>query len=275
MLAITEKHTTGAPHFVEIGHRQPALLEPEMFKKIERILYKAFAAMKIEYGAVHPEFRIASDGKIYFMEIATRMGGDCIGTDLTPLSSGYDFMGMVINICCGKVPDFTKVGKPKIAEIHYIMCQEDLIKFENLKKENPEIKIFHGKSGARHLANPDILVPLLPGTPVLLVHGSTCGYLEGDTTVEHFKDIPVVGKHPFHVLRALAVLHLVIHVEHTQFSTGSMHADIIHAQMEKDAAILATGKRDIHVIKIVKDDLQSPVGGLVDIHPAHHAPPPS
>lgn len=139
LLAITEKHTTGAPHFVEIGHRQPALLEPEMFKKIERILYKAFAAMKIEYGAVHPEFRIASDGKIYFMEIATRMGGDCIGTDLTPLSSGYDFMGMVINICCGKVPDFTKVGKPKIAEIHYIMCQEDLIKFENLKKENPEI----------------------------------------------------------------------------------------------------------------------------------------
>ena len=139
----------------------------------------------------------------------------------------------------------------------------------------PEIKIFHGKSGARHLANPDILVPLLPGTPVLLVHGSTCGYLEGDTTVEHFKDIPVVGKHPFHVLRALAVLHLVIHVEHTQFSTGCMHADIIHAQMEKDTAILATGKRDIHVIKIVKDDLQSPVGGLVDIHLAHHAPPPS
>lgn len=48
-------------------------------------------------------------------------------------------MGMVINICCGKVPDFTKIGKPKIAEIHYIMCQEDLMKFENLKKENPEI----------------------------------------------------------------------------------------------------------------------------------------
>ena len=61
----------------------------------------------------------------------------------------------------------------------------------------PEIKIFHGKSGARHLANPDILVPLLPGTPVLLVHGSTCGYLEGDTTVEHFKDNPGCWKTSF------------------------------------------------------------------------------
>ena len=93
--------------------------------------------------------------------------------------------------------------------------------------------------------------------------------------MKHFKDIPVIGKHPFHVLRALAVLHLIIHVEHSQFSAGSMPANIIHAQMKKDTAILATGKRDIHVIKKVKNDLQSPVGGLVDVQPAYHDLPPS
>ena len=138
LLAVTEKHTTGAPHFVETGHRQPAPLEPEMFEKIEQTLYKAFAAMKIEYGAIHPEFRITKDGKIYFMEIATRMGGDCIGTDLTPLSSGYDFMGMVINICQGKAPDYTKIREPKLAENHYIMSQADLDEYERVKKEEPE-----------------------------------------------------------------------------------------------------------------------------------------
>lgn len=139
LLAVTEKHTTGAPHFVETGHRQPAPLAPGMYEKIEQTLYKAFAAMKIEYGAIHPEFRITKDGKIYFMEIATRMGGDCIGTDLTPLSSGYDFMGMVINICQGKAPDFTKIREPKLAEIHYIMTQADLDEYERVKKEEPEI----------------------------------------------------------------------------------------------------------------------------------------
>ena len=137
LLAVTEKHTTGAPHFVETGHRQPASLDPDMLKKVEQTLYNAFSALKIEYGAIHPEFRITRDGKIYFMEIATRMGGDCIGTDLTPLSSGYDFMGMVINICQGKAPDFTKICKPHIAEIHYIMNQADLDEYERLIREAP------------------------------------------------------------------------------------------------------------------------------------------
>jgi formate-dependent phosphoribosylglycinamide formyltransferase (GAR transformylase) len=145
LLAITEKHTTGAPHFVETGHRQPADLSAEMHKKVEETLYKAFKAMNIQYGAIHPEFRITNDGKIYFMEIATRMGGDCIGTDLTPLSSGYDFMGMVINIGSGKAPDFTKIRKPAIAENHYIMSQADLDEFERIKTETPEIMWRHSE----------------------------------------------------------------------------------------------------------------------------------
>lgn len=138
LLAITEKSTTGAPHFVETGHRQPARLSEDMTKKIEKTLFKAFRSLNIEYGAIHPEFRITPEGRVLFMEIATRMGGDCIGTDLVPLSSGYDFMGMVINICCGKAPSFEKIRKPMIATNHYIMNQNDLAEFERLKAENPD-----------------------------------------------------------------------------------------------------------------------------------------
>lgn len=136
LLAITEKQTTGAPHFVETGHRQPARLSDEMTAKVKQTLYKAFKALNIEYGAIHPEFRITPDGRVMFMEIATRMGGDCIGTDLVPLSSGYDFMGMVINVCCGKAPSFEKIREPMIAENHYIMTQKDLDEFNRLKNEN-------------------------------------------------------------------------------------------------------------------------------------------
>lgn len=138
LLAITEKHTTGAPHFVETGHKQPASLSPEMYKKVEESLYKAFSSLRIEYGAIHPEFRITSDGRIIFMEIASRMGGDCIGSDLVPLSSGYDFMGMVISIGQGLAPDFTKIRSPKTAEIHYIINPKDMDEYERIKKEEPE-----------------------------------------------------------------------------------------------------------------------------------------
>ncbi len=113
LLVVTEKSTTGAPHFVETGHKQPADLSAEMLKKVENTLYRAFASMGIQYGAIHPEFRITDRGRICFMEIGARMGGDCIGSDLVPLSSGYDFMGMVISIGCGKAPSFEKINVPK------------------------------------------------------------------------------------------------------------------------------------------------------------------
>lgn len=155
LLAVTEKRTTGAPHFVETGHRQPALLDSSMYEKVERTLFKAFKAMKIEYGAIHPEFRITNDGKIYFMEIATRMGGDCIGTDLTPLSSGYDFMGMVINICQGKAPNFTKIHEPKQAEIRYIMSQKDMDEYIRLLHE--EKKCIWRASNMKQISNNPVL----------------------------------------------------------------------------------------------------------------------
>lgn len=143
LLAITEKYTTGAPHFVEIGHKQPASISNDMKKKVEETLYKAFAALKIEYGAIHPEFRVTQEGRILFMEIATRMGGDCIGSDLVAISTGMDYMGMVINCGCGKAPDFSRLWEPRIAEIKYIMNSDDLSEFERIQNERPEIIIRH------------------------------------------------------------------------------------------------------------------------------------
>lgn len=139
LLAVTQKTTTGEPHFVETGHLQPARIDLKTFRKIEENLYKAFAALGIEYGAIHPEFRITPSGEIVFMEIATRMGGDCIGSDLVPLSTGYDYMGMVISICCGEEPSFEKIREPGIAEIKYIMDSNDLNDLKSIKENRPQI----------------------------------------------------------------------------------------------------------------------------------------
>ncbi|MBE5936500.1 MAG: ATP-grasp domain-containing protein [Lachnospiraceae bacterium] len=145
LLVVTEKSTTGAPHFVETGHKQPANLSSEMYKKVEDTLYKAFAAMDIQYGAIHPEFRITKEGRICFMEIGARMGGDCIGSDLVPISSGYDYMGMVIACGCGKEPSFEKINEPKEASIKYIITKEDLAEFERIKKEEPDVITRHSE----------------------------------------------------------------------------------------------------------------------------------
>ena len=143
LLVVTEKSTTGAPHFVETGHKQPADLSEEMLKKVEHTLYKAFASMGIKYGAIHPEFRVTKEGRICFMEIGARMGGDCIGSDLVPISSGYDYMGMVISCGCGKEPSFEKIREPKEARIKYIITKDDYDEYLRIQRETPEIITRH------------------------------------------------------------------------------------------------------------------------------------
>lgn len=155
LLAVTQKFTTGAPHFVETGHKQPANLAPELLKKVEKTLYKAFASMGIMYGAIHPEFRITKEGRICFMEIGARMGGDCIGSDLVPISTGYDYMGMVISIGCGTAPSFEKICSPKEARIKYIITKDDLAEYERIQREEPEI--IYRSSDIKELSDSPIL----------------------------------------------------------------------------------------------------------------------
>lgn len=100
-LQITDKVTTGAPHFVEIAHHQPADLTKAQYEEIYDLTKRALTALGVTNGASHSEYRITKDGKIYVMEIGARMGGDFIGSDLVQLSTGYDFLRGVIEVALG------------------------------------------------------------------------------------------------------------------------------------------------------------------------------
>mgnify|MGYP002621653197 CR=1 FL=1 len=101
-LQITDKVTTGAPHFVELEHHQPADLTTAQYEEIYAITKRALTALGVTNGASHSEYRITADGKIYVMEIGARMGGDFIGSDLVQLSTGYDFLRGVIEVALGE-----------------------------------------------------------------------------------------------------------------------------------------------------------------------------
>lgn len=109
ILAITDKVTTGAPHFVELEHHQPANISELILKNIEVQVIRALNALKIEYGAGHAEFKILENGEVVAVEVASRMGGDFIGSHLVPLSTGYDYIKGVINVALNnfEVPIFS------------------------------------------------------------------------------------------------------------------------------------------------------------------------
>ena len=101
-LQITDKVTTGAPHFVELEHHQPSTLSADMYDTIYAITERALNALGITNGANHAEYKITDDGRVYIMEIGARMGGDFIGSDLVQLSTGYDFVKGVIEVALGQ-----------------------------------------------------------------------------------------------------------------------------------------------------------------------------
>lgn len=141
-LAVTKKYTTGSPHFIEIGHIQPTDLDNTTINKVKEEVFKVLDALEIKYGASHSEFKIDRKGNVKIIEIGSRMGGDCIGSDLTPLSTGYDFVRMVIETALGNPPSFTEIYEPLSAGIRYIFTQKDLNILNRLKSTHSKNLFF-------------------------------------------------------------------------------------------------------------------------------------
>lgn len=138
LLAFTKKFTTGAPNFIETGHCEPSDIKKGKQEEIKKEIFKALTVLEIQNGASHTEFKIDDNGKFEIIEIGARMGGDCIGSDLVQISTGYDFVKMVIDVACGKQPDFTETCKPTKVHIKFIFTQKDLLEMNAFKEQYPE-----------------------------------------------------------------------------------------------------------------------------------------
>lgn len=137
-LALTLKYTTGAPHFIETGHLEPAPVDAKTLERIKTVVAHALDTLEICNGASHAELKVAEDGTIRLIEIGGRMGGDCIGSELVRYSTGWDFVRMVIQVACGEMLDFTPVCEGQSVESLFILTQEDLVEFERLRQNEPD-----------------------------------------------------------------------------------------------------------------------------------------
>lgn len=100
-LAITDKVTSGPPHFVELSHHQPSSLPAGVQDAILKDTALALDALEVYNGASHTEFLITEEGEPVVVEVGARMGGDFIGSHLVRLSTGYDFVRGVVETALG------------------------------------------------------------------------------------------------------------------------------------------------------------------------------
>ena len=118
VLTVTDKKTTEAPHFVELGHNQPSCFPDETVTLIKDAAVRGVKALGVDKCACHAEVKV-QDGRAYLMEIGARMGGDFISTVLTRLSTGIDMVAAAINCALNIEPDLTPKAAPQGVCIRY------------------------------------------------------------------------------------------------------------------------------------------------------------
>ena len=136
VIQITDKVTTGAPHFVEMGHTQPTRLSDDVVKTIKKITIQANHAIGIKNGPSHTEIIITREGP-KIVELGARLGGDCITSHLVPLSTGVDMVEACIRIALGEEPDINQKYR-KGSAIRYfkqhVGVVKNIIGIEEVKK---------------------------------------------------------------------------------------------------------------------------------------------
>ncbi len=118
VLTVTDKKTTGAPHFVEIGHNQPSCYSTQEVETLKAAAIAGVKALGVNNCACHAEAKLQG-GKAYLMEIGARMGGDFISTILTQLSTGVDMIAAAVNCALGIKPVLEPTSKQHGVCIRY------------------------------------------------------------------------------------------------------------------------------------------------------------
>lgn len=106
ILQITDKITTEAPHFVEMGHTQASRLPVATQEAIRKVAAMACLAIGIDKGPAHVEMKVTKRGPV-MIELGARMGGDNITTHLVPLSTGVNMVESTVKVALGEEPDIT------------------------------------------------------------------------------------------------------------------------------------------------------------------------
>lgn len=126
VVQITDKLTTGAPYFVEMGHSQPSALPADVREAIADVARRATYAVGIQNGPAHTEIMVTAEGP-KVVELGARLGGDNITTHLVPLSTGVNMVDCCIRIALGMAPDL----QPKLScgsAIRYVKNQHGVIR---------------------------------------------------------------------------------------------------------------------------------------------------
>lgn len=137
VIQVTDKDSSPAPHFVELGHHQPAQISCSLRSKIESVIINLLIIIGYTDGASHVEVRCTDRDEIYLVEVNLRGGGDEISNKLVQMSSGVDYLRCMIEVALDIYNGPIRVSDPSYSGIYYL-CEQtrDYLQFfKNAEKK--------------------------------------------------------------------------------------------------------------------------------------------
>ena len=104
IVQITDKLVYGGAFPVESGHTQGSRFPAAVQRSVRDCAVSGIRALQLDNCGFHAEIKVCADVP-RIVEIAARLGGDRIATHLTPLSTGVDLVGAILDISLGRSPD--------------------------------------------------------------------------------------------------------------------------------------------------------------------------
>lgn len=123
---LTAKETSGAPQFVERGHRPAQRLSGPAADTFDQLVPRLVDALGMRTGIVHLEFRLADDGP-YVVEVAVRTPGDFI-PDVISMAYGFDVYETVVRLAMGlPVGDLPAGAAPRAAASWFPVAEPGIV----------------------------------------------------------------------------------------------------------------------------------------------------
>lgn len=136
VVAITEKHLLNNGYFVENTHIEPANITSIEYELITNEVMNAIVTIGLDNAPSHTEVKLCN-GKVYIIEIACRLGGDYITSDLCPLSTGVDMLENLVKVSVGEKVNVSH-KKAKCAAVQFVnnFNYESCKSYIELNKDN-------------------------------------------------------------------------------------------------------------------------------------------
>lgn len=124
ILGTTDKITTGAPNFVELGHTHPSSLPPGVIDEIHALTLRVLDAIGHRYGPSHTEVIVTEEGP-RLVEAHTRTGGDRL-FEIVELVHGVDLFAATLQGFALSFPELPS-KEPSAAAIRFFHVPQGVV----------------------------------------------------------------------------------------------------------------------------------------------------